>query len=410
MGRAGRLALFVFFVILLAGCRPRVEKLAPDRARGGHVIDVRDPMHGSLRVEGTVHFGGLAAPIVLSWEPEDVFVELPEGLTGEIPVYVKILGIRSNTAVLSILQNEPLLRVMCFGDSIVYQGIPESLQFLLDNDPYFNGLEPVVMNHGKAMELLSREATRDRWSNAIDFHDPTLVILLEATNDVSDNEHTALVQVQSSVIEMIDEAMFKGVDLILCTLLPRVGACGDVESPTTEEYNAWLVSYAHTRGIPLVDLYQGFVSTPGWETLYFNDADCAHPNAEGNRRAAEIMIEEIEGLYLGGSCTDLDGDGYGDPTAASCPSFGRDCDDGDPDVYPAEIEVACDNGVDDDCDGLADGLDEDCMSGSCADRAEASVPSTNRVYGTSDLLGHFTCFLLPVGLAIVWRSLRRKKQ
>lgn len=409
MGRVGRLALFVSIVMLLAGCRPRVAKVVPDRARGENVIDLRDPMHGSLGVEGTVHFLDVEAPVVLSWAPEDVFVEVPEGLTGEIPVYVEILGIRSNTENLSILQNEPLLKIMCFGDSIVYQGIPEALQLLLDYDPFLSGLEPVVMNHGKAMELLSRQATRDRWSNAIDFHDPTLVILLEATNDVSDNEHTSLAQVQSSAIEMVDEAMFKGVDLILCTLLPRVGACGDVESPTTEEYNAWLVSYARARGIPLVDLYQGFVSTPGWETLFFNDSDCAHPNAKGNRRVAEIMAGEIEGLYLG-SCTDLDGDGYGDPTAAACESFGRDCDDGDPNVHPANVEEMCDNGLDDDCDGLADGLDEDCMSGSCADQAEASVQATNRVYGASDMLRHFACFLLPMGLAIAWRSLRRKKR
>ena len=409
MGRGFRFALFFSIVILMAGCRPRVEKLVPDRAKGEHVIDLRDPMHGSLLVEGTVHFGGVEAPIVLSWAPEDVFVEVPEGLAGEIPVYVEILGIRSNTTQLSILQSEPLLRVMCFGDSIVYQGIPEALQVLLDNDPFLSGLEPVVMNHGKASELLSREATRDRWSKAIDFHDPTLVIILEATNDVSDNEHTALGQVQNSAILMIDEAMFKGVDLILATLLPRVGACGDVESPTTEEYNAWLVSYARARGIPLVDLHQGFVSTPGWETLYFNETDCTHPNATGTRKAAEIMAEVMEGLYLG-SCTDLDGDGYGDPTAASCDSFGRDCDDGDPNVHPDAIEEVCDNGLDDDCDGLTDGQDTDCVAGSCADTAEASVHATNRVHGASDLLRHLTFFLLPVGLALAWRHLRKKKR
>ena len=88
MGRVGRLALFVSIVMLLAGCRPRVAKVVPDRAKGENVIDLRDPMHGSLGVEGTVHFLDVEAPVVLSWAPEDVFVEVPEGLTGEIPVYV----------------------------------------------------------------------------------------------------------------------------------------------------------------------------------------------------------------------------------------------------------------------------------------------------------------------------------
>ena len=81
----------------MAGCRPTVTKVVPDRAKGEDVIDLRDPTHGSLRVEGTVHFGDVEAPIVLSWEPEDVFVEVPDGLTGEVPVYVEMLGIRSNT-------------------------------------------------------------------------------------------------------------------------------------------------------------------------------------------------------------------------------------------------------------------------------------------------------------------------
>jgi lysophospholipase L1-like esterase len=297
---------------------------------------------------------------------------------------------------------------MCFGDSIVYQGMPEALQFLLDDHPFLNGLEPVVMNHGKAMELLSREATRTRWSNALHFHDPTLAILLEATNDVSDNEHTSMQQVQDSVIQMIDEALLKGVDLILCTLLPRVGACGDVGSPTTEQYNAWLRSFSFDKGIPLVDLYQAFASTPGWETLYFNDSDCAHPNAKGNSKMAEMLAREIEGMYLT-SCTDNDGDGYGDPAAASCESFGRDCDDGNPYVYPAAVEEACDNGLDDDCDGLADGLDTDCVAGSCADTAEASTYATDRTRDASDLLRHLTFFLLPVGLALLWRRLPRKR-
>ena len=299
MGRAGRIALFISTVILVAGCRPTVTKVVPDRAKGEDVIDLRDPTHGSLRVEGTVHFGDVEAPIVLSWEPEDVFVEVPDGLTGEIPVYVEMLGIRSNTTQFTILQNEPLLRVMCFGDSIVYHGMPEALQLLLDDDPYLGGLEPVVMNHGKAAELLSREATRTRWSNALHFQNPNLAILLEATNDVSDNANTPLEKIQNSAIEMIDEVLFKGVDLILCTLLPRVGACGDATSPTTEEYNTWLASYARGRGIPLVDLYEGFVSMPGWETLYFNATDCSHPNATGNQRVAEIVAEEIKGLYPG---------------------------------------------------------------------------------------------------------------
>jgi lysophospholipase L1-like esterase len=343
----------------------------------------------------------------LSWEPEDVYVRVPEGLTGEIPVYVDILGMKSNKKKLLILETDPLLRIMCFGDSIVYGGAPELLQVVVDTHPYLQGLEPVVMNHGKAMELVSREATWTRWSNALHYHEPDLAILLEATNDVSDNEAVSAGPIRDSVTRMVDEAMLKGVDVMLSTLLPRVGPCGDVESPTTEEHNAWLASFASERGIPLVDLFGAFVSTPGWEDEFFKAHDCAHPNRKGKEKIAEVFSEAIEEMYLA-SCTDLDGDGYGNPNAPSCDYFGRDCDDGNPNVYPAEIEEACDNGLDDDCDGFADGLDRDCMTGSCAHQAEASVHVTNRVYGAEDLLRHSAFFMLPAGLALVWRRLRRK--
>ncbi|MCB9668121.1 MAG: putative metal-binding motif-containing protein [Alphaproteobacteria bacterium] len=57
---------------------------------------------------------------------------------------------------------------------------------------------------------------------------------------------------------------------------------------------------------------------------------------------------------------DLDGDGYGDPDASDllCAADAThvvdasDCDDSDPDVNPAGVEVC--NGADDDCDGLVD--------------------------------------------------------
>jgi len=48
-------------------------------------------------------------------------------------------------------------------------------------------------------------------------------------------------------------------------------------------------------------------------------------------------------------CTDLDGDGYGDPASLSCPHPEMDCNDGNPDVSPGVPEIPG-NGIDDDCD------------------------------------------------------------
>ncbi len=53
-------------------------------------------------------------------------------------------------------------------------------------------------------------------------------------------------------------------------------------------------------------------------------------------------------------CLDGDMDGYSDMACG-----GYDCDDTDPDVNPGAEEI-CDNGIDDDCDGLADSEDTEC--------------------------------------------------
>jgi lysophospholipase L1-like esterase len=290
-------ALFLVGVFLLGGCHPVVEKVVPDRANVGDVIDLRDPIHGSLLPQGAVYFGRMESPAVVSWGAEDVYVEVPAGLSGDVPVFVEIYNIKSNIVELSVREQDPDLGILCFGDSIVYQGLPETLQWLIDQDEFLSGLNPVVINQGRSSELLSRETTRIRWTNALDFHDFDLVVLLEATNDLSDNENTSMADIQQSAMRMIDEALLRGRVLVLCTLLPRVGACGDVASPTTEEYNEWLVSYAIAKGIPVVDVYEGFVSTPGWEQLFFN-ADCVHPNARGNEQMASLLAEKIREIYL----------------------------------------------------------------------------------------------------------------
>ncbi len=54
-----------------------------------------------------------------------------------------------------------------------------------------------------------------------------------------------------------------------------------------------------------------------------------------------------------GPCQDQDGDFYGDPASIYCPRLGRDCDDTDPAVHPGAVG-SCDNGLDDNCNGLID--------------------------------------------------------
>ena len=70
-------------------------------------------------------------------------------------------------------------------------------------------------------------------------------------------------------------------------------------------------------------------------------------------------VAQLAGLK-GQECWDNDGDGYNDEVCG-----GSDCDDSDPDVNPGVDESLaagnCDDGVDNDCDGLVDLDDPDCI-------------------------------------------------
>jgi len=97
---------------------------------------------------------------------------------------------------------------------------------------------------------------------------------------------------------------------------------------------------------------------------------------------------------------DLDGDLVGPPC---------DCDDNNAAVTPAADEQ-CSNGIDDDCDGLADGDDPDCGGGySAVANANAAA------YGSSSLIGSGTVnelvlLMVPLGAVVLLRIVRRRKR
>jgi len=351
--------LLIFTAFLMIACSPyaNIEALVPSVGKVGDVIDIRDSRDASLSEEGTVYFAGVAAPLVHLWTSEDVFVEVPPGITGTASVFISTGGYITNTLSFSLREDVHLKRIVCFGDSIFHWGVPPILQNFIDQDEDLNTLDLIVLDHAKDAERLTGDGTWTRWQNAMNLSDPDLVILLEGTNDVSDYANLLMEDIQQSLTNMLDEALRTGLDPVLCTLLPRVGSCGDSESPTTEEFNDWLKSYADGIGIPVVDLYEGFVSTPDWQNVYYG-TDCIHPSQNGRQRIAHLLTAQIREAYLP-PCTDLDEDGYGDPPSPMCAYDGTDCDDSDPNVHPDATED-CLNGIDDDCDSLVDFDDSDC--------------------------------------------------
>ncbi len=102
-------------------------------------------------------------------------------------------------------------------------------------------------------------------------------------------------------------------------------------------------------------------STPGfytWSVSWFgspfdtNNSN-VYPHVQEN-----VPTNEFEVLPV--SCNDADGDGYEDAACNPDPANGGgDCDDTDASVNPGMTEV-CDDGIDNDCDGLVDANDPDC--------------------------------------------------
>ncbi len=368
MKRDAKKAAIVLVSILL-GCGPRTEidLLAPDQGNIGDVVDIRDSSLTSLGTEGAVLFGSVEAIGVRKWTSADVYVEVPAGIAGSVPVRIVRGSQVSNGKYFSVVGEDLFPRVMRFGDSLTYwSGI--QLQVKMEEDPFLSQFHPLLINQGRRGEQVTDPWTLVRWQDALNFCDCEFAVLMHATNDLTDPLNSeyliTLEEIRDKVISMIDEIASLETALILCTLPPRVGSCGDTQSPTTEEYNEWLRSYADDNGIPLVDVYEGFVSTPDWEPAYFGGSNCLHPLVTGQERIAELLNEKIVELYLP-TCTDSDADGYGDPAAPPCPHPERDCDDSDSSVHPGIIEAlygdsVCSDGLDNDCDGSVDLADSGC--------------------------------------------------
>jgi len=351
------LLLFTACFVIACSPFPNIEALVPPVGKVGDVIDIRDSNGASLTPEGIVYFGNVVAPQVLLWTSEDVFLQVPSGTTSTVPVIISIDGSLTNVRSFSLLEDVDLSRIACFGDSIFHWGVPPILQDFIDQDEDLTTLDLIVLDQARNGEKLTGDGTWTRWQNVLNLITPDLVILLEGTNDVSDSSNALMADIQQSLTNMLDEALRTGVVPVLCTLLPRVGSCGDSESPTTEEFNDWLKSYADGISIPVVDFYEDFLSTPDWQNVYFT-TNCLHPNTNGRQRIAELLRDQIREVYLP-PCTDLDEDGYGDPYSPTCPYAGADCDDSDPNVHPDATED-CLNGIDDDCDTYVDFADSDC--------------------------------------------------
>ena len=149
--------------------------------------------------------------------------------------------------------------------------------------------------------------------------------------------------------------------------------------------------------------------------------DCPHPEADCDDGDAAVNpgTEEVcdngrdddcDGLSDAQDpdcCIDEDGDGYGSPASAACAFLELDCDDSDPDVHPNNPED-CSNGIDDDCDGKTDLDDKECQQSGWAAAGEADASS--RMPGTDNPSGAFNRLILilipSIAVLLLWTRRR----
>ncbi len=119
-----------------------------------------------------------------------------------------------------------------------------------------------------------------------------------------------------------------------------------------------------------------------------------HRLGNGNYNAIQVNANAVAAhLAHGDYLPDADGDGYS--AIGACTGSMDDCDDTNADVHPGATEI-CDNGIDDDCDGVVD-----CGDCTYPFFTEASVNNNAPffAYYDSDVS---VCDILGVPLEGVW--------
>jgi|GEM_PF-2846541 len=295
---AARALAWIAFLTLsgtLSGCIFYIDHLVPRHANEGDRLVLRNPAATEpLPSQLRVRFADTSPQYVLSQTPNEIVVEVPPGVEGEVRVSVWLgLLLASNLTPFRV-DTEPIIyRILAFGDSMVGPWVyhTDRLDAMLNE----NVGPSLVINEGKAGEFLSDGA--ERLDHVLSIHSGVEhIYILEGANDVSDDTNTPINEMLASLEQMMDQASTHSLYPILVTVPPRTrrALSYDQTWPTTEDWNDALRNYAFVNGVYWVDLHQAFVTQPGWES--FLDEAGLHLTPEGQDFVAEVMYSAVAPL------------------------------------------------------------------------------------------------------------------
>jgi len=141
------------------------------------------------------------------------------------------------------------------------------------------------------------------------------------------------------------------------------GELGDLIQLEGQTETATVTAVDLAAGTLTVDIALTWTADQGVAQVYYGDApdvgmyevgasSCGDGLCDGGENC--VTCEADCGVCA--ACDDMDGDGYGDPPSSVCTYSEADCDDSDNAIYPGATEL-CDDGVDNNCDGLTDQAD-----------------------------------------------------
>lgn len=238
----------------------------------------------------------------------------------------------------------------CVGDSITAGWKLKVADYYSTKLSILLGSEYDVQNFGHSARTMLRAPVEGwpYWDSPM-FTDsqaylPDIVTIMLGTNDAHPNNWPMLAaEYEQDAIEMVN--VYKNLASNPRVILMKVPpAKNGSREPALSECNVILENVAQITNVEIVDVYSAILNAPYRQNQLYKDP--IHLSALSHTIIANLVYDHITSSPV---CGD-----------ANC-DFGEDrCNCLEDCGTPPETESVCDDGVDEDCDGLMDCYDDDC--------------------------------------------------